>query len=106
MTFLLFLTFYGAISAQYLLWVVPLAALWPERWMIAHGVACTVALAGFYFFLAPGVLAPEALALARPVGGWLWAIGTAAALAIGVGWLISLIAGERRPESEAVARAV
>jgi hypothetical protein len=31
LTLLAFLTLYGALSAQYLLWAVPLAAMWPDR---------------------------------------------------------------------------
>lgn len=82
--FLGFLTFYGAISAQYLLWVVPFAALWFGRWAVWHAVACTVALAGFYAFLAPGVLAPgtEPAAWAGPV----WVVGVAAVLVVGASW--------------------
>ncbi len=85
---LLFLTAYGALSAQYLLWVVPLAALSVDRWAIAHGAASTAALAGFYLGRAPGVLTPAAHAW--PAAGPLWVIGTAAAWLVGAGWLAAL----------------
>src|SRR5262249_8330841 len=53
---LAFDVFYGALSAQYLLWPVPLAVLLRERWAAPHAVAATAALVGFYVLLAPGVL--------------------------------------------------
>jgi len=90
--FVAFHAFYGALSAQYLLWVVPLAVLRPDRWLALHGVAATVGLVGFYLFLAPGVLTP---AETRAVGaGMLWVMGTAAVQLASVAWLIAL-AGPR-----------
>jgi hypothetical protein len=90
--FLAFLTFYGAISAQYLLWPVPLGALLPSAGFVAYSVAATAALAGFYLFLAPGVLtaaAPEALG--PHAAGVVWACGTAAVLAASAAWLAVLV---------------
>jgi hypothetical protein len=85
---LAFQVFYGALSAQYLLWVVPLGVLWPGRGVATHGAAATAGLVGFYLFLAPGVLWP------RPLGGesltWagrLWVVGTGAALVASAVWL-------------------
>jgi hypothetical protein len=95
-TFLLFLTFYGAISAQYLLWVVPLAAMYPDRWMAAHGVASTMALIGFYLFLAPGVLTPATPAGLREAAGVVWVIGTAGVLLVGLAWLAGAVLAEWR----------
>lgn len=86
--FVAFQTFYGALSAQYLLWVVPLAVLRPDRWLALHGAAATVGLVGFYLFLAPGVLTPaEARADAA---GTLWVIGAAAVLLAAFGWVVAL----------------
>jgi hypothetical protein len=86
--FVAFQAFYGALSAQYLLWVVPLAVLRPDRWLALHGAAGTVGLVGFYLFLAPGVLTPaEAPADAA---GTLWVIGTAASLLVSAGWIVAL----------------
>jgi hypothetical protein len=82
--FLVFNIFYGALSAQYLLWPVPFGALLPSRLMGLHAVAATVGLVGFYLFLAPGVLGhgpPVAAA------GPLWVAGTAAVLATSLLWL-------------------
>jgi hypothetical protein len=84
LVFLAFLTFYGALSAQYLLWVVPFAALSFGRLAAVHAAASTAALVGFYAFLAPGVLTPatEPMAWAGPV----WVVGVAAVLAVGAWW--------------------
>jgi hypothetical protein len=90
MTLLLFVTVYGALSAQYLLWAVPLAALRPDRWMSAHGLASTMALVGFYPFLAPGILTPAAGPLAA--AGVAWVLGTAAVLVVGLAWLRRMMA--------------
>ena len=88
-----FQALYGALSAQYLLWVVPLAvAVAPRRWIAAHAAAATVGLAGFYLFLAPGVLAPEgADVLSREAAGTLWVAGTTACVAVAAAWLVSLL---------------
>jgi hypothetical protein len=90
--FLAFLTFYGAISAQYLLWPVPLGALLPSAWFAVYSVAATAALAGFYLFLAPGVLTAAAPgALGPHAAGVAWACGTAAVLFASVAWLAALV---------------
>ncbi|HET8646064.1 MAG TPA: hypothetical protein VFO85_11265, partial [Vicinamibacteria bacterium] len=102
LTLLLFLTFYGALSAQYLLWVVPLAALRPDRFMAAHGAASTVALLGFYLLLAPGVLTPHAAAPMPRLAGVLWAAGGAAVLVTGLCWLARLAGEEPRPRYDGV----
>ena len=89
---LAFEVFYGALSAQYLLWVVPLAALRPGRWLAAYTAAATVGLLGFYLFLAPGVLVAEALARpAADMAGGAWVIGAAATVIAAAGWLASLV---------------
>ena len=69
------MTLYGLLSAQYLLWPVPLGLARPGR----RGGGCTrrrrrAGLVGFYLFLAPGVLVAEALGAGRSRGpggcGW------------------------------------
>jgi hypothetical protein len=94
MLVLLFLSVYPALSAQYFLWAVPLAALGVDRWTVAHGLACTLGLAGFYLFLAPGVLTPAAGAPGPWAAGVLWAAGAAAAWMAGIAWLASAAARE------------
>ncbi|MCG6925105.1 MAG: hypothetical protein LJF30_07325 [Acidobacteria bacterium] len=100
-TFVAFNVFYGALSAQYLLWVVPLAVLWPGRALVSHAAAATVGLVGFYLFLAPGVLLAEPLAGASALwAGRLWVVGTGATLLVSVAWLVGLVR-----EGHAAARA-
>jgi uncharacterized membrane protein len=89
---LAFEVLYGALSAQYLLWPVPLAVLLGERFVLPHAAAATVALVGFYVLLAPGVLTPAGLPLLSPA--WsekLWMAGTAALWLIGAAWTADLV---------------
>lgn len=89
---LAFLVFYGAISAQYLLWVVPLGALTGGRYFAIYSAAATVALVGFYAFLAPGVLwgGPDPAWLGRQAAGMVWVAGVAALLASSCAWLLAV----------------
>jgi hypothetical protein len=87
---LAFLVFYGAISAQYLLWVVPLGALLGGRPFAVYTAAATVALVGFYAFLAPGVLWDGPGWLDRQAAGVVWVAGVAAVLASSAAWLLAL----------------
>jgi len=90
--FLAFLAFYGAISAQYLVWPVPFGALLPGAVFAAYSAAATAALVGFYLFLAPGVLAPAGPGPLGPhAAGVLWACGAAAVLAASAAWLLALL---------------
>jgi hypothetical protein len=75
---LAFLVLYGALSAQYLLWVVPLGVLLPSRAFVAYGAVSAAALVAFYFFLAPGVLLPAGAVVDRSAAGAVWALGVAA----------------------------
>lgn len=84
---LAFLGLYGALSAQYLLWVIPLALLAPSRWHRAYAWTATVALVGFYLFLAPGVLL-DGSRPGPPFAGVLWTLGAAATLAVVIGWAL------------------
>jgi hypothetical protein len=85
---LAFQVLYGALSAQYLLWVVPLGVLWPGRGLVAHGLAATAGLVGFYLFLAPGVLWPVPLeGESLTWAGRLWVAGTGATLVASAAWL-------------------
>ena len=95
--FAAFQAFYGALSAQYLLWVVPFAVLRPDRWLAFHGVAAVIGLVGFYLFLAPGVLTP---ADTRADGaGILWVMGAAAVLLVAAAWAITLARPGEAPAS-------
>jgi hypothetical protein len=86
-----FLTLYGALSAQYLLWVVPLGVLALSRAFVAFSVVTTPALLAFYLFLAPGVLG---LAAPRSFAGTAWALGVAAQWLATAAWWASSIRQE------------
>lgn len=97
---LAFLVFYGSLSAQYLLWVVPFGAIFPDRFAAVHGVVSTMALVGFYSFLAPAILysSPSAALLARPQAGVLWVVGTGSVLLASAAWLGDLLARGHAPQ--------
>jgi len=89
---LAFLSLYGLLSAQYLLWAVPLGVLRPSRTFLAYSAAATVGLVGFYLFLAPGVLWPRALEPAVALwAGRLWLGGVAATFAACLFWLLAVL---------------
>ena len=91
-TFVAFNVFYGALSAQYLLWVVPLAVLWPGRALASHAAAATARSRG---------LLPLSGAGSSPAGpltgesalwaGRLWVVGTGATLGVSGVWLVGLL---------------
>jgi hypothetical protein len=86
-----FVTLYGLLSAQYLLWVVPLGLVRPTRPAAAFAAAATAGLVGFYLFLAPGVLAAPLEPAALERAGSLWAAGVAATLLAAAAWLVALL---------------
>jgi len=86
-----FVTLYGLLSAQYLLWVVPLGLARPGRTVAAYTAAATAGLAGFYLFLAPGVLAGPLADEALERAGRLWVAGAAATLVVAAAWLCALV---------------
>jgi len=89
---LAFLAFYGAISAQYLVWPVPFGALLPAVGFALYSAAAALALVGFYLFLAPGVLSAGGPGPLGPhLAGVVWACGAAAVLAASGGWLAALL---------------
>ncbi len=93
---LAFLTLYGAVSAQYLVWVAPLGVLQADRYAAAHAAAATLALLGFYSFLAPAILFAGEPPLLPSQAGTLWVAGVGAVLIAGLLWLVALL---RRGES-------
>ena len=96
---LAFQVVYGALSAQYLLWPVPLAVLLGERFVTMHAAAATLALVGFYFVLAPGVLTPaDTPLLGAAVAERLWMAGTAALWLVCAAWTVDLVRRGRSAE--------
>jgi hypothetical protein len=95
---LAFQVLYGALSAQYLLWPVPLAVLLGERFVSLHAVVATAALTGFYLFLAPGVLTPpDSLIVSSAVAQRLWMAGTVGLWLVSAAWCADLLWREGRP---------
>ena len=54
--YLLFLGVYFGISAQYLIWILPLAILSKDKMILPFSIFGTVALIGFYSFFGPEIL--------------------------------------------------
>ncbi len=54
--YLLFLAVYFGISAQYLSWVIPLAILDKDKWVIPFSISGFIALLAFYLFFNPAIL--------------------------------------------------
>jgi hypothetical protein len=83
--------------------VVPFGVWRPDRFAAVHGIVSTMALVGFYTFLAPGVLSPASAALlARPPAGVLWVVGTASVLFASAIWLGDVVyRGAVRAQAEA-----
>lgn len=55
-TYLLFLTFYFGISAQYLSWILALAVLEKDKMIIPYTIFGLVAMLGFYMYFNPTIL--------------------------------------------------
>ncbi len=53
---LLFYALYGGVSAQYLVWVVPLGILLRDRMVLPFTAIATTAIVGFYAMYHPGIL--------------------------------------------------
>jgi hypothetical protein len=94
---LAFLVLYGALSAQYLLWVVPLGLLLPSRAFVAYGAVSAAALVAFYLFLAPGVLLPSGAAVDRSAAGAVWALGVTAQWVATAAWAALVLRRETEP---------
>jgi hypothetical protein len=94
---LAFLVLYGALSAQYLLWVVPLGVLLPSRAFVAYGAVSAAALVAFYVFLAPGVLLPAGVVVDRSAAGAVWALGVAAQWIATAAWGALVLRRETEP---------
>jgi hypothetical protein len=86
---LAFSVLYGALSAQYLLWVVPLGCLLSPRTAVWHGVVTALGLVGFYEFLAPGVLWPAPRLLPTSLASVLWVAGALGTLVVSAVWLVT-----------------
>jgi hypothetical protein len=97
--FVAFLALYGSVSAQYLVWVVPIGVLYPRSLLLAHALSATLALVGFYAFLHPGVLLPAGTAFAYDLthAGVAWVAGVFLVTLVCLAWLLNLLYDGRQP---------
>lgn len=118
---LLFYVLYAGVAAQYLVWIVPLAALLRERALLAWSAVATVALVAFYrvyhpsILFGPGAVSPDgtlahvvllasSAALVAVSAAWAWSVlrspgaGPSLALraglaAVGIAWGVLAVKG-------------
>jgi hypothetical protein len=94
---LLFYALYGGVAAQYLVWIVPTAALLEERLLPAWSAVATAALLAFYRIYHPGILtrgappAPDGLAVHV-----LLLVANVAFVALSLIWAGKILFAERR----------
>jgi hypothetical protein len=92
-----FLALYGAISAQYLLWLAPFGLLVSLRSSAVYAGAATLGLLGFYGFLAPGVLWAASGDRGPQPFGLVWLGGVALVQALTLAWLATLLVAKAPP---------
>ncbi len=97
--FVAFLALYGSVSAQYLVWVVPIGVLYPRSLLLAHALSATLALLGFYAFLHPGVLLPVGAPWAYDPthAGVAWVAGVFLVTLVCLTWFLNLLYDGRQP---------
>lgn len=90
--YLLFLTTYFGISAQYLSWILPLAILKRDLMIIPFSIAGFISLLGFYFFINPQILLSQAsqIPLYQAPFMLIYVLGNVFLWTITLWWLIKL----------------
>lgn len=94
---LLFYALYGGVSAQYLVWVLPFAALLRERLMLPFTAVSTAALVTFYSIYHPGVLTGR---FPTPITGeerWVWVLYASSNVLLvflSLTWAVLIVGGE------------
>src|SRR5205807_8045550 len=78
---------YAGVSAEYLVWVVPLAIALRERMALLYSAAATLVLVAFYGFYHPGILFGRLAPAAPPGAGWLLVLAAGNVLLVLVSWL-------------------
>ncbi len=91
--YLLFLSVYFGIAAQYLSWILPLAILERDLLIIHFSVAGLIALLGFYLFFGPDILFGSLTPILAFQSKFMpiYVIGNLASWLITIWWLIRII---------------
>lgn len=96
---LLFYAVYTGVSAQYLVWALPIAVLCRDRFTLPFSAAATLALVSFYRHYHPailfGSLAPEAPAPLAALAGM--AIGNALLVLVCLAWVADILRSRPAP---------
>jgi hypothetical protein len=109
---LLFSGLYGAVSAQYLVWVLPLALAMRDRLALAYTLVATTAMISFYVIYHPGIIFGvfPPLLLETPPVLLAYAGSNVALTALSLYWCLHIILSEvivyRRTRREERARGV
>lgn len=95
---LLFYALYGGVSAQYLIWAVPIAIVCRDRSILPFSVAGTLAMISFYALYASGILFGRFPAPAWPASGllWLYAAGNVLVVLLSAIWATRIVIVEWR----------
>lgn len=91
--YLLFLSMYFGIAAQYLSWILPLAALERDLLIIPFSIAGLIALLGFYLFFGPDILFGSLTSILTFQSKFMpvYVIGNLALWLITCWWLIKIV---------------
>lgn len=95
--YLLFMTVYFGISAQYLSWILALAALLKQRLIFVYSLFGTISLLGFYLFINPLIIAGN-LTMIPPYQSQyilIYALGNCLLVATTLWWAFKIITNLR-----------
>jgi hypothetical protein len=96
---LLFYAFYGGVSAQYLVWILPFAACSRDRFLLPFTAAATVAMITFYSIYHPGVLTgglPSPIRGDQPAVWVIYAAANAMLVIVSLTWAALIVVAELR----------
>jgi len=91
--YLLFLGIYFGISAQYLSWILPLAIIEKDKFIIPYSFFASVAIVGFYLFFGPDILTGNFLHIQSFQAEYMlvYFIGNLAFWLLTLWWLIKIL---------------
>ena len=95
---LLFYAVYGGVSAQYLIWVVPIAIIIRDRFVVPFTAIAATAIIPFYLLYAPGILFGRhpGLTFDRPSLFLIYLVANVLLVALCIAWLAAIVIGEAR----------